>query len=125
MLALALIFSIALVAYDAIAAGAARAISVSYNSFLVPQLVLIFFMGILSGRKIRSWAALLPIAIAVTIEATLGWYVAALIGPGYVPGWTMRLLVVMAIESAVLSAAIGAAGISIGLRVGGVRRRLF
>jgi hypothetical protein len=125
MLRTALLFSIVLVAYDAIAAGIARAISVSYDSFLVPELFLIFFMGIYAGRKRRSWAAFVAIAIAAAVEATLGWYVAAGIGPGYVPGWTMRLLIVMAIEAAVLSAAIGVAGIAIGLRVGGVRRGLF
>ncbi len=124
MLRLALIFSIVLIAYDALAALIARSVTISYDSFVVLALVLIFFMGIYAGR-VKRWGGIAVVAVAAAVEATLGWYVASLIGPGYVPGWTMRALIVMAIESALLSTAIGLAGVWIGLRVAGVRRRLF
>lgn len=124
MLGLALIFAAVLVAYDALAAVIARAVGVSYDSFAVLSLVVIFFMGVYAGRKQRG-RGIIVIVIAAAIEATAGWYVASLIGPGYVPGWTMRALVIMGVEAWLLSAAVGLAGVGIGLRVAGLRRRLF
>lgn len=124
MFALTLIFAAVLVAYDALAAAVARAVGISYDSFAVLALVVIFFMGIYAGRKLRR-RGIVVIAIVAAIEATAGWYVASLIGPGYVPGWTMRALVVMGVEAWLLSAAVGLAGVGIGLRVAGLRRRLF
>jgi hypothetical protein len=123
MLRLALVFSIVLVLYDAVAAWIARSITVSYDSFLVLALVLIFFMGIYAGRK-KRWRAIVTIAIAAAVETTAGWYVAALIGPGYVPGWTMRVLIVMAVEGWLLSMAVGSAGVWVGLGVASLRRGL-
>jgi hypothetical protein len=125
VLRVAVLFSLIIVAYDALAATIAKALIISYNSFLVPALVLFFFMGIYAGRKSGSWSGTLVIVIVAAVDATLGWYVAALIGPGYVPGWTMRQLIVLGFESAVVSTAIGAVGVWIGLAVAGVRRRLF
>jgi|HubBroStandDraft_4_1064222.scaffolds.fasta_scaffold00006_14 hypothetical protein len=120
---MALLFSVVLVLYDAVAALIARSLTISYDSFLVLSLVLIFFMGIYAGRK-RRGRGVVAIAIAAAIEATAGWYVAALIGPGYVPGWTMKVLIVMAVEGWLLSTAIGFVGVGIGLRVAGPRGRL-
>ena len=125
MLRSGVLFSILIVLYDALAAAIARAVGISYDSFLVLALVLFFFMGIYAGRKRRSWSGILAVAIAALADATLGWYVATIIGPGYVPGWTMRGLIVMASESALLSTAIGAAGVWVGLGVAGRRRQLF
>jgi hypothetical protein len=125
MLRSALIFSVILIAYDALAALSAKWIAVSYDSFVILALVLLFFMGVYAGRRKRSWGAIVPIVIAASIESTAGWYVAAAIGPGYVPGWTMRELTALAIERAVLFAAIGAAGVWTGLGVSGVRRGMF
>jgi hypothetical protein len=124
VLRLALIFAAILVAYDAIAAVIARLLTISYDSFLVLSLVIVFFMGVYAGRK-KRWSGIAVVAIAVAIEATLGWYVASLIGPGYVPGWTMQWLVVMALEGALLATAIGTAGVWIGLGVAGARRGWF
>jgi hypothetical protein len=116
---LAFLFAATLIAYDALTAIVAKWLTISYNSFLVPALVILFFMGVYAGRKARSWAGILPVAIAALADATLGWYVAALIGPGFVPGWTPRELIVMASESAALSVAVGCAGVAVGLRVAG------
>jgi hypothetical protein len=121
MLRLALLFSVVIIAYDALTAGIAKVVGISYNSFLVLGLVLFFFMGLFAGRKAGSWAGILPAAIAAIADATMGWYSAALIGPGYVPGWSMRVLVTLAIESAVVATIIGGIGVAIGLRVAGAR----
>ncbi len=117
MLRTALWFSAILVVYDVLAALIAEALTISYNSFLVLALVIVFFMGVYAGRLARSWDGVVAIAVAACVEATAGWYLAALIGPGYVPGWTPRLLVVMAVESALLSTVIGSLGVWTGLRV--------
>jgi hypothetical protein len=113
----ALSFSVILLVYDVLAALVAKALTISYNSFLVLALVIVFFMGVYAGRTARSWEGIVAIAIAACVEATAGWYLAALIGPGYVPGWTPRVLVTMAVESALLSTAIGCLGVWTGLRV--------
>ena len=125
MVRLAIFFSVVIITYDALSAAIAKLVGVSYNSFLVLALLLFVFMGLLAGRKIRSWAGILPVVVAAVSDATIGWYIAALIGPGYVPGWTMRDLVTLAIESAALATAIGAVGVWVGLRVAGVRRGAF
>ena len=124
MLRLAVLFAVIIVAYDAVTAAIARAVGVSYNSFLVLALVLFFVMGVYAGRVVRSWAALLSVAIAAIADATIGWYIAAWIGPGYVPGWTMRILISLAIQSALLATVLGAAGVWAGLGVAGARRRI-
>jgi hypothetical protein len=116
MLRLALQFSAILIAFDAVAALVAKAVSVSYDSFVVLTVVLVFFMGIYAGRRRGLRGGILAIAIVACVEATIGWYVAALIGPGYVPGWTMRLLIVMAAETALLEAVLGTIGVWIGQR---------
>jgi hypothetical protein len=123
VLPLTLLFGAVVVAYDAFAASIAAALTISYNSFLLPGLVILFFMGVLAGRVARSWSGAVPVTIAAVIDATAGWYVAALIGPGYVPGWTPRALIVMGAESALLSAAIGWCGVWIGIRVAQTQRR--
>jgi hypothetical protein len=117
MLRLGVLFSIIIVLYDAVTAAIARSGGVAYDSFLVLGLVVFFFMGVYAGRKRGSWSGIAAVAIAAAADATLGWYVAAWIGPGYVPGWTMRALVGMALESAALATAIGAAGVWVGLGV--------
>lgn len=125
MLRLGLFFAAIIVAYDALSAAIAKVVGISYNSFLVLALVLFFFMGVVAGRKAASWAGIIAVAIAAAADATIGWYIAAWIGPGYVPGWTTRVLVTLGIESALLATAIGAAGVWIGLGVAGARRGAF
>ena len=111
--------------YDVVTAAIAKSVSVSYDSFLVPAWVLFFFMGVVAGRTLRSWNGILAVGIAAVVAATAGWYLAALIGPGYVPGWTLQTLALMAAESMLLSTALGGVGVWIGLAVPGARRGLF
>jgi hypothetical protein len=114
---LGLFYGAVLVICDAIAALLARAVGISYDTFVIPALVIVFFMGIYAGRLARSWSGMLPVAIAIAVETTLGWYVASWIGPGYVPGWTLPALIVMGVEATIIVAVIGATGVAIGLRV--------
>lgn len=125
MLRLALLFSAIVVAFAGSSAALAKSLTISYDSFLVLALVVLFFMGVFAGRRAGSWSGMFPIAIAAIAWATIGWYVAALVGPGFVPGWTVRDLMVMAVESTLLATAVGAAGLWIGLGVAGARQGLF
>ncbi|MBV8530206.1 MAG: hypothetical protein JO104_02730 [Candidatus Eremiobacteraeota bacterium] len=118
-------FSAVLIAYDAAAATIAKVLTISYNSFLVLSLVIVFFMGVFAGRVAGSWLGILPVVVAAIVDATIGWYVAALIGPGYIPGWTMRQLLTLAVESVLLSTAIGCVGVWVGMAVAGARRGIF
>lgn len=117
MIRLALLFGAILIVCDAVSALIARAVGISYDTFIVPALVIIFFMGIYSGRVARAWIGMIAVFIAVAIEATLGWYVAALVGPGYVPGWTVSMLILMGVEAAAVALVIGAIGVAVGMRV--------
>lgn len=117
MIRLGLLFGAILIVCDAISALIARAVVISYDTFIVPALVILFFMGIYSGRVARSWNGTIAIFIAVAIEATLGWYLAALIGPGYVPGWTVPVLILMGVGAAALALIVGAIGVAVGVRV--------
>lgn len=115
MLPFALFFTAILIAYDALTAALAKAIGISYDSFLVVAWVLFFVMGVLAGRKF-GWPGIAAVIVVAALEVTVGWYVAAAIGPGYVPGWTMRTLITLALERALVSTAIGTAGVFIGRR---------
>jgi hypothetical protein len=118
---LGLAFAAILIVCDVISAAIARAVGISYDTFIVPALVILFFMGVYSGRVARAWSGLTAVVIAVAIETTLGWYVASLIGPGYVPGWTVPALIVMGAQAAMLAIVVGAIGVAVGVRVSGAR----
>ncbi len=124
MLRLAFLFSGVFVAYDVLAAGVTKGYTIAYDSLLIPELVIVFFMGVFAGRVQKSWSGLIPVAVAAAVETTAGWYAASLIGSAYVPGWTVRILAVMATERFLSFAAIGAAGVWIGLGVAGSRHGL-
>ncbi|HTX58169.1 MAG TPA: hypothetical protein VMH02_00735 [Verrucomicrobiae bacterium] len=117
MFRLALLFSVVAVAYDALAAGIARALSISYDTFAILAFVLFFLMGLLAGRKAHAWTGVLPVAIAALVEATAGWYVAAAIGPGSVPGATREWIVYAGLAGAAYLIVAGAAGVAIAKRI--------
>lgn len=121
MIRLAVLFSAAILAYDAVAAAIAKALTVSFDSFLIPGLVLFVLMGVVAGRKARSWAALAPVAVAAAADSTLGWYIAGLLVPSNFPNWSAFGYVLGALDAFALSAFLGAVGIAVGLRVGGAR----
>ena len=55
--------------------------SIGAKPFIVPAMVILFFMGLYSRRVARSWSGMVAVFLAVAFEATLGWYIAALICP--------------------------------------------
>lgn len=116
MLRLAVPFSIVAVLYDALAALLAKAIGISYDSFVVPAVVLFVFMGVYAGRKSGDWSGFVPVLVAALVHATLGWYVAALVGPGRLPQWTTAEAAYVLVGGAFAPLIFGAAGVAAGIR---------
>ena len=111
-------FGLILVAFDAIAASIAQAARFNYGQFILLGLVVYVGLGIFAGQRLRWQRALAAILIAALIDASLGSYVAALIGPGRpVAGTPVREILAAAFLGALFNAIFGAIGVFIGGRV--------
>lgn len=115
MLRFALIFGVAIVVFDIIVSAIARAVGVSYGSFLLVALVLYALFGIFAGQRLRWPRALVTILIVVAIDATLGTFAAAAVG-SWVRGSTTRDVIVAISLTSLLSLCVGAVGIALGAR---------
>ena len=115
MLRLALLFSVTIVVFDTIVSAIARAVGVSYGSFLLVGLVLYVLFGIVAGQRLRRPRAFVVILIVVVIDATLGTLAAASVG-SWVKGSTARDLIVAISLTSVLSLCVGAVGVAFGAR---------
>jgi hypothetical protein len=84
-------------------------------------LVIYVGFGIYAGQRLRWWRALAAILLAAVIDSTLGWYVAALIGPARLLGVNSTTEIVgTALLATLLDVVFGGIGVGIGARV---RRR--
>jgi hypothetical protein len=118
MLRLALLFSIVMVLFDVAAASFAKATSVDYGQFVLLSSVLYVFAGLLAGRFMQSWLALIPIIVAALVEAFAGGCLAALIGPGgRGPGVSDASFYGLAALGVLLNIVLGSAGIAVGVHV--------
>ncbi|MBV8117855.1 MAG: hypothetical protein JOZ01_07735 [Candidatus Eremiobacteraeota bacterium] len=92
--------------------------SFSYGQFVFIGLVLYVGFGIFAGQRLRVPRALIAIVLAALIDASLGSYVAARIGPGatMAPGRTVEIVGV-ALLGALLNVVLGALGVAVGARV--------
>jgi hypothetical protein len=125
MLRLALLFSVVMVLFDVAAAAFAKATSVDYGQFVLLSVFLYIGAGILAGRKIRNWFAMFSIIIAAVVEALLGGYLAALIGPGaQAPGMSDAYYYGTAVFAVLLNVVMGAIGVAVGIRVGRAQRKV-
>jgi len=124
VLRLCIAFAAIILAYDVVAATAARLLWVTYESLLLPAAVLLLAMGLFAGRTVKSWRALSAIVVAAVAQSTLGWYVAALISTSFVVTWSFTSFLFTAFVSAIVSIVIGAIGIWVGLGVAGARREI-
>lgn len=94
------------VLFDAVAAWASRLSGISYSWFAIPQMAMYFGMGYILccifGLDRRFFTVLISAAFS---EATIGWWISALIGPGK-PGnvSTVLLLITILIGVAVQTA---------------------
>jgi len=115
MLRLALIFGLAIVVFDVVVSAIARAVGVSYGSFLLLALVLYALLGIFAGQRLRWPRAFVAVVIVVAIDATLGNFAAASVG-SWIKGSTTRDIVVAISLTSLLSLCVGAVGIAFGSR---------
>ncbi|HEY1655171.1 MAG TPA: hypothetical protein VGF86_08675, partial [Candidatus Tumulicola sp.] len=81
-------------------------------------IVLYLAFGVYAGQRLRPGRAFVAIVVAAVIDATIGAYVAALIGPGRpAAGTPMQQIVAWSAITAALSALFGAIGVGVGTRV--------
>lgn len=117
MFRLATIYAISAVAYDLIAALIARAFSINFGNFAIFCIILFIGAGIYAGRTLPPRRAVVAIVIAAIAEATLGWYVAAIIGPARpTSNVSWSSIVFLAIVGIAIDTAAGLLGVMFGAR---------
>jgi hypothetical protein len=81
MVRLVILWSVVVVVFDAITSSLSKTMNVSYNWFILPQLLMYVVMGWVLVRrlKLNRSQALTVILIAGVVEATLGEWVSLLI----------------------------------------------
>ncbi len=117
MLRLGLAMAAIAVLFDATGAALAAGFHFNYGQFEILGVVLFVLMGIYAGRTLPFARALVALLIAAVAEATLGWYVAALIGPARPgPEITRTILVAYALFGVLVDFCSGAIGAYFGWR---------
>ncbi len=117
MLRLALLFSAIAVAFDAVAAAISRAFAFNYGQFSLLALILFAAYGIVAGQRLRWPRALVAVAIAVIVDATIGSFVASLVGAWIAANQTGREAIGSTVMTAVLCLVVAALGVVVGGRV--------
>jgi hypothetical protein len=113
------LFAVILVAFAAIAAIIAKAAAINYGDFTLLGLFIYVAFGIFAGQRLRWWRALIALIVAALVDVSLGWYLAALIGPGRPLGSSGAVEIVgTALLAALLDVVFAAIGVAIGARVG-------
>ena len=115
MLRLALIFALIAVAFDAAAALISRAAAFNYGQFAVLAVVVYAAFGIYAGQRLRWWRALVAIALAALVDATVGSAVASLLGAWVLQPW--RGAVTSTALDTLLNLVVAAGGVAVGQRV--------
>ncbi len=103
------------VVLDATEAAFSKNTGVAYAWFTLVQIVVYFAIGFFLRRAGTSVGrAALSVAVVAAVEATLGWWVSARIGPGAAPNVSFPYLVVGAVLTVAFMVAVGALGAAIG-----------
>jgi hypothetical protein len=106
--------AVLVVVLDAIYAALSLYSHIAYAWFTLPQMAFYAILAWIVTRNLANWRAGAATAFIVSIvEATLGWWVSALIGPGRPPERGAVMLVSGALFAIALSSIVGA--ISAGL----------
>lgn len=121
MLRLALLFSVTILAFDAVAALVARTLQFNYGQFAILAVVLFAGFGILAGRMLPVGRGIVAILIAAAVDAIVGSLIASAILPGRpVPAAGTSEVFGIAVLAVVPEAVAGIAGAFVGSRI---RRR--
>lgn len=115
MLRLALLFSLVTIAFDALAASIARGFGFNYGQFQIIAVVLFAAYGVAAGQRLRWAGALVAVAIAVVVDATIGAYVATRVSAWVAANQTGRDG--SALLLGLLYFVVAAAGVAVGSRV--------
>jgi len=109
---------VAVLVFDTIAAFISKGSGLGYRWFGILEILLYVAIGFFGARVTGTWrGGLGVVVIAAVAEATLGWYISALIGPGAVPAKASLPIIVSAALFAILwNGIFGLVGALIGAR---------
>ena len=111
--------ALAIVAFDLVASVASRAIGFQYSYAAVGSYLIYAAFGFMIGRRANVSAAAFGVAIIAGVEATIGWAVSWVIGPGAlatgIPSAGRIVVTIIMVE--VIGAAIGALAGFVGTRM--------
>ena len=118
MLRLASIFAAIAIAFEIIGALIARLFAFNYDQLAILGVVIFVAMGLYAGRMLPVGRAIVAVAIAAALDASLGWWLAAAIGPARPPDSLSEFqIVAWAIVIALVDVAFAGAGIAVGHRM--------
>ena len=113
----AVVGSIAVVVFDAVAAFAARAFEFDYGAAIPGSLVIYLVVGFAAARERRaSRAGAAAGAVVALAESTVGWAVSWRIGPGALDDVTAAQIALTVVSVVVVGAAAGFCGGLLGTR---------
>jgi hypothetical protein len=111
---------VAVLVFDTIAAFVSKGSGFGYRWFGILEILLYLAIGFFGARATGTWrGGLGVVVIAAIAEATLGWYISALVGPGALPANTALPIVASAALFAILwNGTFGLLGALVGARIG-------
>jgi hypothetical protein len=77
---------VAVLAFDSLASLASLKYGLAYGRFVIGSIIIYAVTGALAGYYAGAFMALVASSTVGLGDATLGWYVAARLGPGRTPG---------------------------------------
>jgi len=102
---------VAALAFDTLASLASLKYGLAYNRFAIGSIIIYAVTGALAGYFAGAFMALVAASTVGLVNATLGWYLAARLGPGRIPGGNTPAQTSMRIVFVILvAAAAGAVG---------------
>lgn len=96
-------------AFDAVASVLSRAYAIPYGWFTIPQLVMYGVMGFLLYTLLGTHFYIAVIGAAIC-EATIGWWISSVIGPGRALNGTAALILFSTLFSICLNTCVGWVG---------------
>jgi len=109
--------ALVIVGFDLLASVASRTIGFPYSYATVGSWLIYAAFGFMIGRRVNVGAASLGVAIIAFVEATVGWAVSWMIGPGRLPNgipsigvFAMTVVLVATTTGAIVGALAGVLG---------------
>lgn len=115
MLRNVLICTAVVLIFDAAASSITKFAHIPYRDFMAPELAMYVIMGVVLQRIAGMGApTIIPVAVAASIEVSIGWWISIAIGVGEAPTSHIGVTLFSAVTAALLFTALGALGMWIG-----------